>query len=345
MPNDDILSGHSFDVGSRPGQMLMFDTRSNTLLKTIPVPWQGQDIWDNLDARRDRDLVAFFDAPVMLVIDAHSGRVLRTVRACTSQSGPVISQRTQRIFVSCADGRILVFDSATYQLVASRNPTAIGTAAYKTILVDEATRRVFLPGASGYGVLDARTGAVLRTLPLLNWWVGTQDILPGSHDVVMAPFVPPSLGQPPHAVLVLDGRSGAILHRWRVPENPLQVLVNPLTGHVLVASAGPWDISGAPDSGGTVSVLDAHTGAIVQQIRTGVLPGGLAADPRTRHLFVMNFNTNNDGQSLVRTYPDGWWPQFQRQLKKGAGWLPFTAPAPPSPPVYATVMMLDLAML
>jgi hypothetical protein len=52
-----------------------------------------------------------------------------------------------------------------------------------------------------------------------------------------------------------------------------------------------------------------------------------------------------DGFPLGRSYPDGWWPQLLRDLKGRAGWLPFTPPASPLPPLAVTVTMLDLRKL
>jgi hypothetical protein len=146
-------------------------------------------------------------------------------------------------------------------------------------------------------------------------------------------------------VLVLDGRTGAVRHRWPVPENPTDMQVNPLTGHLLVTSIGAVDGRGNPLGDGILSVLDPTRGTVLRRIQVGILPGAMIADPRSRHLFVVNFATDLYGNSLARTYPDGAWPRLLRGLKGLAGWLPFKSPDPPAPPLSSTVTMLDLSTL
>lgn len=345
LPSVDHQSGHLFTVGAQLDQYLMIDIRTNALIKAIPIPGQGGFMGETFDGQRDRDLLTFLDTPVLLAIDARTGRILRTVPSCESSAAPALSRSTQRLFEFCQDGRVLIFDSASYRQVASLSAPAFGASSINPARVDEATQRLFVLGDRGFGVLDAGNGALLRTLPIIPYWSDSEDILPGTGEFVTGLYADPSLRRPPRAVAVLDGRTGAILHRWPVPANPVAVLANPLTGHVLVASAGPWDDSGEPDGYGTLSVLDPRTGRILRQVETGVLPAWLAADRATRHLFVVNFTSTKDGQGVSRSYPDGWWPQTLRRIKSMFGWLPFKAPDPPPPPVYATVMMLDLTKL
>jgi DNA-binding beta-propeller fold protein YncE len=203
-------------------------------------------------------------------------------------------------------------------------------------------------------VVDAHTGALVRTLPIGTWGGGSfefdahtggvTELDPRSGNVVVAPYVSPP-ARAAREVLVLDGRSGAILHRWPVPENPLAVLVNPLTHHLLVASAGPVDSSGEPLGDGTLSVLDMGSGAIVRQVEVGILPGELFADRRAKRLLVMNRTTTLDGVPIQRAYSDGWPSQALRALKHTFGWLPYSAPDAPVPPTDITVSLLDLTKL
>jgi hypothetical protein len=356
-PLVDDRSGHYFDVGPQPGQFLMVDWRTGATLRSIPVPWQpGTLIMPTLEARRDRVLVAHSGAPDITVIDGRDGAILRTVQGCRAASWPVLSEATQRLVVPCAAGSLLLFDSRTYRRLGSVASSAVGLSPGCgvvvrgpwfgcDIIVDEATRRLFIPAGKGLAALDAATGAPVNVVQMASWARGSLDVLPGSHDVVAIPYGARWAGAPARAVLVLDGRSSAIQQRWPVPENPTAVLVNPLTGHVLVASAGPLDATGAPLGNGTVSVLDAQTGRTLRSAPVGILPGALLADRRARHLFVVNLTAQMEGFPLSRSYPDGWWPQLLRNLKSWAGWLPFTAPAAPTPPLNATMTMLDLTKL
>jgi DNA-binding beta-propeller fold protein YncE len=163
--------------------------------------------------------------------------------------------------------------------------------------------------------------------------------------LVIAPYRVPGKGPGEREVLLIDGRTGKIKQSWPVPENPLAVLVNPLTGHLLVASAGPVDTAGQPKGDGTLSVLDMGSGSILQQVTVGLLPGELFDDRTAQRLLVINRTTTLTGGALVRSYGDNVWSQELRSLKHQVGWLPFTAPAVPVPPTDITVSVLDLTRL
>jgi hypothetical protein len=62
-------------------------------------------------------------------------------------------------------------------------------------------------------------------------------------------------------------------------------------------------------------------------------------------LLVVDFATDMADNALLRSYPDGWWPETQRRLKSAMGWLPFAAPAAPIPPIDGDIMLLDLSKL
>jgi hypothetical protein len=349
VPIVDHQSGHYFDLDQFGNNFVMIDMRTGATLKVIPFPFptsSNNQSWSP-DTVRDRVLVVFHHVPDMLVIDGRTGRVLHDLNGCLTQEWPVVDQQTDRIFELCTDGSVLVWENRAYRRLGFVQGPHIDPCVWCSLRVDQATQRVFVPANTGLSVLDARTGALVRALPIQSLAAGSVAILPGSHDVVAAPYQDPSSGPPARSVVVLDGKTGAVLGRWPVPENPVQVLLNPLTGHLLVASAGPVDGGADPLGFGTLSVLDARTGAILRQVQTGIFPGAIAADSRTRHLFVVNFNTAMDDMlfPLTRHYQDGRWPQLVRWLKGLAPWLPFTAPQQPTPQGTGTVTMMDLAKL
>jgi len=103
---------------------------------------------------------------------------------------------------------------------------------------------------------------------------------------------------------------------------------------VVVTSLGPTArVSGADTSTGpgTVSVLDADSGALLRTAGVGVNPMAVAVDGRTGHAFVVNM-----GGNVHLSDPWSWWPT----------WLPRPpfVPAPPSPVtvVPGSVSMLDV---
>jgi hypothetical protein len=266
----------------------------------------------------------------------------------------VESHPDEHLFLSCSNGTTDMRDARTGRLIRSLNTAGLGNCICRRI-ADDLTGRVFLTGATALGVLDARTGALVRSL-LIGSWDGAAFELDGhaggdveadprTGDVVVAPYVGPARGAPSREVLVLDGRSGAVLHRWAVPENPLALLMNPRTGHLLVTSAGPTDSLGEPLGDGTLSVLDMGRGSILRQVEVGIVPGSMFADRNAGRLLVVNYTTDLGSYPITRSYSDGPWPHFLRQLKGWVGWLPFSAPQQPTPPVDVTVTTLDLTKL
>jgi hypothetical protein len=308
-----------------------------------------------LDEPSDRFYVGNDDYSIH-ALDGATGRQMRIANTCQVGSpNAVESHPEEHLFLPCADGSTQMHDARTGRLLRSIATTKLGDCSCRRI-VDDRTGRVFIPGANALGVLDAHTGAFIRTLPF-GVWPGAAFELdshaggaieqdPHTGNMFAAPYVPPGTGATAsHNLLVLDGRTGAILRRWDVPANPTALLVNPVTDHLLVTSAGPVDSLGEPLGNGVLSVLDSNSGATIKRIDLGILPGDLFADQNTGHLVVVNFSTDMSGNALLRTYSDGWWNQMQRGLKGAMNWLPFTAPAAPSPPVDDTVMLLDLKTL
>jgi hypothetical protein len=344
-PAIDHRSGHAFAIAFH-GQYLMLDPRRWSLLKTLSAPAdESLSFLDTPDGRGDRQLLSVPQAERLLVVDGASGAVLRQVQGCLASGWLTVSRSTGRFFEPCTDGSLAVFDDVSYRPLARWSPVNSGTCSLCHMLVDEQTRRLFVPADTALGVYDARSGAPIAQTPVQSWRGGSLALLPGGRAVVAVPYTPPGQGAARHAVLVLDGRTGIVQARWAVPQTPLAVQVNPLTGHVLVLSAGPLNGVGEPLGNGRLSVLDAGSGRLLGSVEMGLLPGLLIADRQSRHLFVVNYNASVDLSVISHPYPDGTWPEFLRTLKARAGWLPFAAPSAPLAPGTASVMMLDLTQL
>jgi DNA-binding beta-propeller fold protein YncE len=341
-------------TGSSDGQnLLIVDDRSLKLRYKVPVN-VSNTTWFLDDATSTFYVID--QAGAISIVDVPTGRIVaHASQRCALGSGnPVLAHSANHLFLSCADGSTEMHDARTGKLLRTIPIHRPGDCTCRRI-ADDLTGRVFLPSANDFSVVDSRSGALVRTLPMQTWSGGSfefdshtgavTDLDPRSGDIVVAPYRSPSSGLPEREVLLLDGRTGAIARRWPVPENPLAVLVNPLTGHLLVASAGPIDAQGEPLGAGTLSVLDMGSGATLQQVSVGMLPGELFADRRAKHLLVMNRTTTLDGNPLQRPPTDNLWPRALRSLKQTFGWLPFSAPVKPSPPRSFTVTLLDLSRL
>jgi hypothetical protein len=99
-----------------------------------------------------------------------------------------------------------------------------------------------------------------------------------------------------------------------------------------VAHVGPVDAMGVPSGPGTVSMLDARTGALLRTATVGVAPDALAVDERTGRAVVACAG----GQIRPHAAPT-WLPSSLQR------WLPFLrAPAPAGQrDVSGTISVLD----
>jgi DNA-binding beta-propeller fold protein YncE len=84
------------------------------------------------------------------------------------------------------------------------------------------------------------------------------------------------------AIAVLGVRSGAVKQRTVLPQNIGYMALDGPANRVFVPSYGPTSRVG------TLSVLDATTGALVRSVRVGVYPIAAAVDEQTRRVFVVN---------------------------------------------------------
>jgi len=189
-------------------------------------------------------------------------------------------------------------------LVAARSAGANPAA----MALDEAAGRVYINTATALLVLDAANGACLRAAPLDAAFPGPIAVDLRTHVVFavrgasIAAFAGASgarlatvptgaevttlladpradrvLGISGAELLVLDGRTGALLRRAPLPF--------PTEARVPVAAL--WDLGAVyVAEPRAIAVLDAASGALRRAIPLAATPIGLAADARTRHLFV-----------------------------------------------------------
>jgi YVTN family beta-propeller protein len=124
--------------------------------------------------------------------------------------------------------------------------------------VAEQTHRVFVvnAGDNSLSVLDTRTGAVLRTIP-----VGAAPAAVAVDEPSSRVFVAEAGA---NSVRVLDARTGATVRTVPVGAAPAAVAVDVPTARVFVANAGD----------NSVSLLDAHSGALLRTMHVGTGPQG-----------------------------------------------------------------------
>ena len=283
---------------------------------------------------------------------------LRTIALGTAPWQLAVNQRAHRAFIYTATQRgntVSVLDTASGALLHTvqvggtllfdSNELQFGVA--RLLAVDEQTQRVFVEGqrSDGQGqvsVLDARSGALLRTIVLGPHLNQTGAI--GVDERTQRVFV---LGQGLDGrgkVSVLEARSGRLLRTLSVGAHPVAVAVNRQTSRVLVSALGPTNSAGEVTSDGNVSVLDEHTLAVRRTLTVGAAPADLAVDEPSGHTLVINSNYNPSDCSLAFVQvPEAGWVQGLRWLQQRLGWLPLRAPQPPAPITHGSVMLLTSA--
>lgn len=169
-----------------------------------------------------------------------------------------------------------------------RRGLAVGSSA---VAVDEHSARAFVitPGSPTIAVLDTRGGALLRRTPLPS---ARPPGLTGDNARALA--VDEGAGRvfvttfADDTVSALDARSGALLRTTWVGPHPAAIAVDRRARRVFIANTGILDRQGRYRGGGSVSVLDARSGMLLQTIPIGQSPGALAVDTRRNRVFVLD---------------------------------------------------------
>jgi YVTN family beta-propeller protein len=165
------------------------------------------------------------------------------------------------------------------------------------VAVAEQTNRVFVvnQGDNSLSVLDARAGAVLRTVP-----VGAAPAAVAVDELTRRVFVAEAGA---NSVRVLDARTGAAVRTVPVGAAPTAVAVDVPTARVFVANAGD----------NSVSLLDAQSGTLLRTIRVGAGPQGgpraVAVSARAGRAFVASGDSllllDARSGALLRAVPTG----------------------------------------
>jgi YVTN family beta-propeller protein len=93
------------------------------------------------------------------------------------------------------------------------------------------------------------------------------------------------------AVGILDAATGRVIRSVRVVSGPTAVAVDERVGHAFVTSDGVTDSTGQPIGVGTLSLLDARTGAVLRTVAVGSQPDTPAVDEMTGRVFVANYDS------------------------------------------------------
>lgn len=277
----------AYVVNSGDNTVSVLDAHSGLVLRTVtlgaaPVRRDYSYI-AAADSRTSRVFVVIQRHPPaagsVAVLDAASGRIIRTTVVGMFPAAVAVDEQTSRAFVTN-------LDSSTVSVLDSRTGVSLRTARVGNgpggVSVDERTGRVFVANSDGsISMLDARTGAPLRSIGVGRRLQGFTTILAGPAGRV---FVFYQSGR----VTILDAATGRIVRTIGLGVFPGGAAADARSSHLFVAMTGP-------NGGGySVNMLDARTGALLRTASVGRGPLGVVVDAGTSRAYVANYT----GQSV-----------------------------------------------
>jgi len=242
--------------------------------------------------------------PLALAVDERAHRVVVTTQAASAPAAG-----------TSAPGAVLLLDARTGARLHSTSVAAFPL----SVAVDRHAGHVFVvsigapPRASideaGRGMvtmLDATSGASERTLRVGRLPVSVV-VDEQTHRVFVA-----NAGD--DTVSVVDSRTGALVGTIQVGAHPWSLADDAPDHRVIVTTLGRTTALLAPTGAGTVSVLDATTGAVLATAATGMFPSAVAVHARAERAFITNAGStivtvlDTRSGSVVRTVTVGLHP-------------------------------------
>jgi len=225
-------------------------------------------------------------APLVTMLDAHTGAAVRTIRLPLSATrvavaAPIVlSQRTHHAFIPAMAGPDLwTLDTRTGNTI---HTTVIGPGNWHAIALDDPSNTLVV-GTGGttrgsIAIVDTRSGRRLRMIPV---GIEPTDIaLDGQRQRAFLGVDHTTLHHPSYTVETLDLRSGRIIHTvsfgaywsWAVDAR---------SGRLYVLATTPNNTNRR-----AISVIDGATGAIVGRVSTGSADSGITAAPGGRRVLI-----------------------------------------------------------
>ncbi len=310
--------GAAYVVDSQSDSLSMFALPTLRALGTIPLGIQAMSL--AFDPVNGHLYAANYIADAVSVIDPARASAVSSWTSGGGTWSVGVDPALQEVFAAnSSDGTVSIFSSADGSLKDKLSAGAKGTS---VVAVNRATHVVYVSSGTLNGAvaaIDARTNQILSKISagdtpvgiaideeanrifVASQHSGTIRVIDGYSNQVVATWHPPlgnvwklafdpALGRlyasvPPTTIgsfsglEVLDSSTGELLSQvsggFSAPED---VAVNPKTHHVLVSDSG----------NGTVWVIDAASGTILNSYVTGTAAMGLAVDASSGLVYVSN---------------------------------------------------------
>ncbi len=277
--------------------LLTVDTTRLRVLRTVALsPWRaGGGAWGTdgaplaVDEATGRVFVGRIDEEAVAVLDAASGRLLRTVAlppaapgtAGTQVACPLTDPVHARVYITNLTAKTFTtLDARTGDIVRTVH-LAFSPA---RPVVDAVAGRVVVPYQSqyGYAVIDGRSGRVLVTHAAgPNPAIAPVALDEGRQRAFVADYMGGT-------VAVEDVRTGRTLRTVGVGIHPNGLAFDARHDRVLVTVAGPCCTNGQPTSTGALVVLDGASGRVVRTIPLGRSPQQPVIDAASGRVLVVD---------------------------------------------------------
>jgi len=330
-----VLIGDQEDIVRTTGYVSLATFDARTLRLTRLTRLQEQELNGDAQAssvqvapRANRVFVARYGADGIEMLDATSGRLLRTTlppalpnpsNIGTVEDLPILDARLNRLYgvEDGLGGVVTIFDATSGRLLHSIFlDQRVGS-----LILDTHTRRLFVLQARAIRVLDAVTGRLVRTLrlphppPALAGGVNplhTEDgqrmraVLSGitssdSDENGLSGLVDDQSGHVFVAdafvgiVGMYDNRDGRLLRTitFHQPDRPGGIggiAFDRQTGRLLVTDGEDAHLGGEAAGPGRLSVLDARNGAPLHSLHVGLGAIGIVVEQQSRRALVSNYD-------------------------------------------------------
>lgn len=222
------------------------------------------------------------------ILTASTGGVVRTVALGTAPQALAVDPATRRVFVvTRADrpdtqGSVTMLDEGSGKVLRT---VTVGVDP-RAVAVDVTTGRVFVTNLHGVSVVDASTGALLRTIPTSadELSVAPVAIDKQTGQVFAASSATNASGQaaPGASIIsVLDAATGTLRRRIPITNGPIAVSVDERTRRAFTSNLD-----------GSVSILDVQTDRLVRTIPLAPLAvaPAVAVDSQSGRAFVAGYD-------------------------------------------------------
>ena len=326
-------AGGLFVVGTIPGAHVvsLFAARSGMLLRRLSGPYAYKGA--ALD-RRGRLFSIGYGSADVFVLDRTSAapRLFRTIAGVPAGGFDSIATDplSDLLYLAGLYGdRVYVIEAGAG---ASRSPIVVSGAVTAVIPTGVRDRALIADDAGMLSLADARRGRVLHAVR-----IGMGATLPyaldADHDHLFAWDVSGTVEE-------IDLQMGRVLRTVRVGRTrPAQLVLNPVTGHVLLLYRGSDSRAGHLGVGGSMRVVSLRGDPIGPNIPLGPVPELFGIDDRSALAFVANARGDpQPSEGVPGTAASGWIRLLRR-------WLPFVPLALDRVPAGGTVSVLDAARL